>query len=150
MTQTGSDAIVSLLKDGKADMTIDHIAPGQSATSELCMTADMYFPQLSDDTLEKLTKEGFDYTAIPAGTWSGQDTEIKTVGSPQVILVSAELDDATVYTMTKALCENKQTLVNASAALEAFNPETAWEPIKLGAPIHPGAEAYYKEMGYME
>ncbi|MCC2817384.1 TAXI family TRAP transporter solute-binding subunit [Lachnoclostridium pacaense] len=150
VTQTGSDAIVSLLKDGKADMTIDHIAPGQSATSELCMTADMYFPQLSDDTLEKLTKEGFDYTVIPAGTWSGQDAEIKTVGSPQVILVSAELDDATVYTMTKALCENTQTLVNASAALEAFDPETAWEPIKLGAPIHPGAEAYYKEMGYME
>lgn len=150
VTQTGSDAIVSLLKDGKADMTIDHIAPGQSATSELCMTADMYFPQLSDDTLEKLTNEGFDYTVIPAGTWSGQDVEIKTVGSPQVILVSANLDDAAVYTMTKALCENTQTLVNASAALEAFDPETAWEPIKLGAPIHPGAEAYYKEMGYME
>lgn len=150
VTQTGSDAIVSLLKDGKADMTIDHIAPGQSATSELCMTAKMYFPQLSDDTLEKLTKEGFDYTVIPAGTWSGQETEIKTVGSPQVILVSADLDDAIVYTMTKALCENTQTLVNASAALEAFDPETAWEPIKLGAPIHPGAEAYYREMGYMK
>ncbi len=150
VTQTGSDAIVSLLKDGKADMTIDHIAPGQSATSELCMTADMYFPQLSDGTLEKLTHEGFDYTAIPAGTWTGQETEIKTVGSPQVILVSADLDDAVVYTLTKALCENKDVLVNASAALEAFDPETAWEPIKLGAPIHPGAEAYYREMGYMK
>lgn len=150
VTQTGSDAIVSLLKDGKADLTIDHIAPGQSATSELCMTADMYFPQLADETLELLTKEGFDYTVIPAGTWTGQEEEIKTVGSPQVIICSSELDDAVVYNITKALCENTDTLVNASAALAAFDPTTAWEPIKLGAPIHPGAEAYYREMGYME
>lgn len=150
VTQTGSDAIVSLLKDGKADLTIDHIAPGQSATAELCMTADMYFPQLSDETLEKLEEVGFDASTIEAGTWTGQDTEIKSVGSPQVILVAADVDDATAYTLTKALCENQETLVNASAALEAFDPKTAWEPLKVGAPLHPGAEAYYKEMGYMK
>lgn len=150
VTNTGSDAIVSLLKDGKADMTIDHLAPGQSATTELCMTTSMYFPQMSDDTLAKLENEGFGAAVVAAGTWKGQETELKSVGSPQVILVSADLDDATVYTITKTLCEGTETLTNASAALKAFDPTTAWEPSKLGAPIHPGAEAYYKEMGYMD
>lgn len=150
VTNTGTDAIVSLLKDGKADLTIDHIAPGQSATTELCMTADMYFPQLRDDTLAKLKEAGFSDSAIEANTWNGQTEAIKSVGSPQVILVSSDLDDDTVYTLTKALCEDQEALVNASAALKAFNPKTAWEPSLLGAPIHPGAEAYYKEAGYMK
>lgn len=150
VTNTGSDAIVSLLKDGKADMTIDHLAPGQSATTELCMTTKMFFPQLADETLEKLKAEGFDSETVEAETWSGQTEEIKSVGSPQVILVSRDMDDATAYLLTKTICEGKSTLVNASAALEAFNPETAWEPLKVGAPLHPGAAAYYQEMGYMK
>lgn len=150
VTNTGTDAIVSLLKDGKADLTIDHIAPGQSATTELCMTADMYFPQLSDDTLAKLKEEGFSDSVIEANTWNGQTEAIKSVGSPQVVLVSADLDNDTVYTLTKTLCEGQETLVNASAALKAFDPKKAWEPSLLGAPIHPGAEAYYKEAGYMK
>ncbi len=150
VTNTGTDAIVSLLKDGKADMTIDHIAPGQSATTELCMTADMYFPQLSDDTLAKLREEGFSDSVIEANTWNGQTESIKSVGSPQVVLVSADMDDETAYTLTKAICEGKEALVNASAALKAFDPQKAWEPSLLGAPIHPGAEAYYKDAGYMK
>jgi TRAP transporter TAXI family solute receptor len=150
VTQTGTDAIVSLLKDGKADLTIDHLAPGQSATTELCMTTKMYFPQLSDETLEKLKKEGFDDANVEPNTWKGQEKALKSVGSPQVILVSADLDDETVYTITKAICEGTETLYNASAALKAFDPKTAWEPNKLGAPIHPGAAKYYKEKGYMK
>lgn len=150
VTQTGSDAIVSLLKDDRADMTIDHLGAGQSATTELCMTAKMYFPQLSDDTLNKLKEAGFDDMEIPAGTWSGQTEAIKSVGSQQVLLCSANLPDDVVYVLTKALCEGKADLVNSNATLDAFDPETAYDPLKLGAPIHPGAEAYYREMGYMQ
>lgn len=150
VTNTGTDAIISLLKDGKADMTIDHIAPGQSATTELCMTTDMFFPQLSDETLSKLKEDGFSDSVIEADTWNGQKDSIKSVGSPQVVLVSADLDNDTVYKLTKTLCENQKALVNASAALKAFDPAKAWEPSLLGAPIHPGAETYYKEAGYMK
>lgn len=150
VTQTGSDAIVSLLKDGKADMTIDHIAAGQSATTELCMTADMFFPQLSDDTIKKMNDIGYNNVTIPANTWKGQETEIQSVGSPQVILVSADISDDTAYAMTKAICENKSELINASAALEIFDPETASDPLKCGVELHPGAKKYYEEKGWLK
>lgn len=67
----GGDAIKIYLQDGKADMTIDHVAAGQANTTELCMTKAMYFPQLSQDTLNKLANAGFDYIDIDANTWNG-------------------------------------------------------------------------------
>jgi len=60
------------------------------------------------------------------------------------------LSDDIVYAMTKALCENKQDLINASPALAVFDPKVAWQPLKTGAPLHPGAMKYYKEAGYMK
>lgn len=150
VTQTGSDAIVSLLKDSKADMTIDHVAAGQSATTELCMTTKMFFPELSESTRQKLNDIGWGNVNIPAETWKGQDSEIKSVGSPQVVLASADIDEATAYAITKAICEGKETLVNAHNALSTFDPATAWEPAKTGAELHPGAIRYYREMGYMK
>lgn len=149
ITNTGSAAIGSLLKDGKADMTIDHTGPGQAATTELCMTTKMYFPQMSDEALKKLEAAGFDFYVISPNTWNGQTEAIRSCGSPQVVLVSADVSDDAVYAMTKALCENVNKLINASAALKVFNPAHAWEPLKVGVPLHPGAERYYKEKGYM-
>lgn len=150
VTQTGSDAIVSLLKDGKADMTIDHVGAGQSATTELCMTTSMYFPELSAETRKKMNEQGFDNAVIPAGTWRGQTAAIKSIGSPQVILCSATLPEDVVYTLTKSLSEGKTKLTEANATLASFDPKTAHDILKTGAPLHPGAAKYYREMKYMK
>ncbi len=150
VTQTGSDAIVSLLKDGKADITIDHLGAGQSATTELCMTTTMYFPKLSEETRAKLRDEGFADATIPAGTWRGQTEEIKSVGSPQVVLCHAKLPNDVVYFLTKAMEESAESMAKSNATLASFDPPTAWDPLKCGAPLHPGAEQYYREKGYMK
>jgi TRAP transporter TAXI family solute receptor len=150
VTQTGTDAIVSLLKDDKADMTIDHVGAGQAATTELCMTTTMYFPVLQPATRAKLNQVGFDNITIPANTWKGQNEAIPSVGSPQVVLCSSELSDELVYTITKAICENQAALTQAHATLKYFDAKTAWDPLKTGARLHPGAEKYYREKGYLK
>ncbi len=150
VTQTGADAIVSLLKDDRADMTIDHIGAGQSATTELCMTADMFFPELKEETRKNLNGEGFANTVIPANTWSGQTGELQSVGSPQVVLCSADLDEDLVYALTKAMCEGRDDLIVVNAGMRYFNPSTAHEALNVGAPLHPGAEKYYREAGYLK
>ena len=150
VTQTGSEAIGSLLKDGKADLTIDHVGAGQSATTELCMTTAMYFPKLAPETLKKLNAEGFADAVIPANTWRGQTEEIKSVGSPQVVLCAASLPNDVVYALTKAICDGKDIMAKSNATLASFDPATAGSALKTGAPLHPGAEAYYKDMGYIK
>jgi len=146
------DAIVTLLRDDRADIVISHIGAGQPATSELTMTTDMFFPQLADSTLDALAEVGFAPIEIAAGTWSGQDVAIQSVGSQQVILVSASLPDELIYVLVRAIStsEGRAELVHAHAALAAFDPALAFDPLLLGAPIHPGAEAAFRAMGYMQ
>ena len=146
--KTGGDAIKSGLQDDLYDLTIDHIGAGQSNTTELCLTHDMVDVQLADSTLEKLTEMGYDYVTVDANTWNGQTTDIKTVGSQQVILVSSTMDDATAYNLTKAVCEHKAELADSVAAMSYFDPATAGKISMTGVSLHPGAKAYYEENGY--
>lgn len=148
--KTSGGAIKDGLIDDLYDLTIDHIGAGQANTTELCLTHDMYDVQLSDATLAALCEQGYDYVTVPAGTWNKQDTDIKTVGSQQCIIVSADMDEEVAYAITKAICESKDILVSASASatLNYFNPETAGSKALTGCELHPGAARYYEEMGY--
>ena len=146
--KTSGGAIKDGLSDDNYDLTIDHIGAGQANTTELCLNHTMYDVQLSDETLAALCEQGYDYVTVPAGTWKGQDVEIKTVGSQQCIIVSAEMDEEVAYQITKALCENRDILVNTSAVLANFNPEVAGSKALTGCELHPGAARYYEEMGY--
>lgn len=146
--KTGGDAIKSGLQDDLYDLTIDHIGAGQSNTTELCLTHDMVDVQLGDETMANLVEMGYDYITVEPNTWNGQTEEIKTVGSQQCILVSSDMDEAVAYYLTKAVCENAAELGDSVASMSYFNPETAGTKTLAGAPLHPGARAYYEEMGY--
>ena len=146
--KTGGSQIKDGLMDDLYDMTVDHIGATQANTTELCISHAMYDVQLGEETLAKLCEEGFDYVTVPAGNWQGQENEILTVGSQQCLLVSANMDDDVAYEITKALCENKEDLVAAVAALSAFDPTKSGSRALTGCELHPGAARYYEEMGY--
>ena len=70
------------------------------------------------------------------------------MGSQQNLIVPASMNDDVAYALAKALCENKDEIAAAVASLKWFDPKTAGRPDLNGAPLHPGAAKYYKEMGY--
>ena len=146
--KTSGGAIKDGLSDDLYDLTIDHISAGQANTTELCLIHEMVDVQLADETLAKLCEQGYDYVTVPANTWNGQTEEIKTVGSQQCIIVSADMDEQVAYNITKALCEHRDILVNTSAVLGNFNPEVAGSKALTGCELHPGAAKYYEEMGW--
>ena len=146
--KTGGDAIKSGLQDDLYYMTIDHIEAGQSNTTELCLTHDMYFVQLSDATLANMEEMGYAPIVMEAGTWNKQTTDINSMGSQQNILVSASMDEDVAYALTKAVCENKADLASAVASMSYFDPAVAGTKSFAGCPLHPGAARYYAEMGY--
>ena len=146
--KTGGAQIKDGLQDDLYDMTVDHVGAGQANTTELCINHAMYDVQLSDETLEKLTQQGFDYVTVDPNTWNGQTEAIKTVGSQQCVLVHADMDEEVAYAITKAMCENTDILKDASAALGYFDPAVAGSKALTGCELHPGAARYYEEMGY--
>lgn len=142
--------IVSQLRDGQADVTIDHLPAGQAAITELTMTANVRFVQPGDGMIKKLQEMGWDTVIMPKGTWKNQDEDVKTLSTGVCLLASEKMPEEVAYQITKGICENKDALVAAYASMAPFDPATAWEPAKLGAPIHPGAARYYREKGYMK
>lgn len=64
---------------------------------------------------------------------------------PYQIMVRGDLDDDTVYQLTKALWENIESVNEQSAALSLINLDGAFEGVS--GEVHPGAARYYREIG---
>lgn len=147
----GSD-LASMVKDGKLDFMLDHTSVNSSTMQEVSMTVDVKFLQWEEETIDYFVKEkGFQRVVIAPESWKGQDEEIINAGTPDCLFVREDLDEETVYQLTKIMSENRDYLVSVFASLEPFNPETAWESEKVGGvELHPGAARYFKEVGYLK
>ncbi|WP_417683778.1 TAXI family TRAP transporter solute-binding subunit [Roseibium sp.] len=84
---------------------------------------------------------------IPAGMYNN-DTDITTFGVGATFVSSADVPDDVVYTLVKAVFEDFESFTKLHPAFANLKPE---EMIRdsLSAPLHPGAEKYYKEKGWM-
>ena len=59
-----------------------------------------------------------------------------------------DLDEQTVYDLTKVFWENIDELGESQANLKGLTPEEAVKDI-ADLPLHPGAERYYTEIGVL-
>lgn len=66
---------------------------------------------------------------------------------PYQVMVRGEIDEDTVYKLTKALWENIDKVNSASAGLALVTTDSALKA--LSAELHPGAARYYREAGLM-
>jgi TRAP transporter TAXI family solute receptor len=82
---------------------------------------------------------------IPAGTYPGQDKDVKTIAQPNFLAVRADIDEEAVYQITKTIYENLPFLNAIHKATRAIKPEKALAGLPM--PLHPGAARYYREIG---
>ena len=103
-----------------------------------------------DDLLQHFKKEyGFGIGTIRKEMYPGIITaDIPTATMGTAIIAHKSLDADVAYKIVKIICENKDRLPAIHKSMTVFDPATAWKD--LPAPLHPGAERYYKEMGYMK
>ena len=85
---------------------------------------------------------------IPAGTYPSQQEDIKTIAQPNFLACRADLPEDIVYKITKIIYENLPFLNNIHKATKAMSLERA--TAGLPAPLHPGAERYYREVGIIK
>ncbi len=150
--EQGGDANAEAIADGQIDFYVDHTSSSSSTMAQIASTCDVTFLQWSDDMNKWFMDTlGFDLITVPANSFNGQTQELHLPGSPDALFVNENLPDDVVYMIVKTLSENRDELVHEYASLEPWDPATAWEPSKRGGvDLHPGAERYYKEMGYMK
>ncbi len=139
--QASADA----LKDGKIDAFFCTAGAPTVAITDLSTTTGIVLVEIDADHLAKLQSEYGFYAAytVPAGTYNGIDADVTTVAVKATFIVSNELDEETVYQLTKAIYENKDEYSHEKAAEMSLEYAVS----SISVPFHPGAERYYKEVG---
>ena len=85
---------------------------------------------------------------IPAGSYPNQAQDVQTTAIKMVMFCSSDLDDETVYMLTKTLWENIDELGESQASLRGLTAQEAVRDI-AGLPLHDGAKRYYSEIGVL-
>jgi uncharacterized protein len=142
--------IIDAFKDGRADILFAVVTPRHPSVSEIVTGVDVEFLGLDAETTKALLPLGYSPATMPADTFKTQTKPVSTVGFPTVLITNKDLPEPVAYTVTKTVLENKDALVRGHAGLAGFDPKTAWQPDKVGIPLHPGAEKAYREKGWMK
>jgi TRAP transporter TAXI family solute receptor len=82
---------------------------------------------------------------IKAGTYPGQTKDINTIAQPNLLVVTKDTPENTVYLLTKSIYENLPFLNSVHKATKAMSLQKAIAGLPM--PLHPGAAKYYKEQG---
>lgn len=93
----------------------------------------------------KKINPGYTLLEVPANTYPKQEKAVKVIGYATHVIASCKLPADMVYKMTKAIVDNKTSLVATSKALATLTPQIM--ATDVGVPFHPGAAKYYKEAG---
>jgi hypothetical protein len=142
------------LSDGASlfkDRHIDAFIPGSpvpfSLISEIASTQAIRILSLEPDKIEDLRKlnPSFSTSIIPAGTYKGVDSDVRSIQGSTILIIRTDFPEDLAYEITKALLEEKDTLVRVHNTMKDFDISTA--PNALGVPTHPGALRYYREKG---
>jgi TRAP transporter TAXI family solute receptor len=145
----GYGPTTSAIQDGNiVGMNIPAGAPVSSITQAFALLGDrMTVLNWTQKSLDKINAryQLWAWYELPAGTYPNQDELIRTVGSPNVLVTRADIPDDVVYNVTKVIWENLATLQEIHGATKDMRIEIAIDG--LGAPLHPGAIRYYREIG---
>ena len=151
VTYTTYKIMVDAIRDGQADLVIVMMNPGHPSITEIATFGDVKFLPVADKVLDDLVKLGYEKVAMPANTFKGQEQPVPYGAITTVVIARDDLPAEAAYTIAKTLADNKEALAKANAALKLFRPEEAWRPAKVGwIPLHPGAERFYREKGWMK
>ena len=146
--QVNPSQIPGILREGRADILLDTVLKGHPMITEISLTADVSFIDLSEKARAKLAKNGLKPAQFPAW-FKGQKGPTWGADFGTELIARDDLPDALAYQIVKTFMDKRADLVKAYPAFRAFDPKAAAKAENTGIPLHPGAIKYYKEKGLL-
>ncbi len=139
------------LCDNQIDAMIYTVGHPSGSIQEATTACESVLVEVSGAEIESLINDNSYYRSakIPGGMYRGTDGDVATFGVGATFVTSASVSEDAVYAVVSAVFDNFEDfkkLHPAFANLTAEEMATAG----LSAPLHPGAEKYYKEKGWIE
>lgn len=122
-----------------------------SWAKEATTTCASHLVDVSDEGARKLV-DGHPYyswVAIPGDQLYGDAKPARTFGVRATLVTSAQTPDDVVYELVKAVFENLDSFKELHPAFATLNKRDMVHST-LTAPLHPGAEKYYREVGLLK
>jgi TRAP transporter TAXI family solute receptor len=136
------------IRDGTVDAGFWSAGPPTSSVMDLATARDIHLIAISDDEVAR-TQE-VDPTVrrdlIPAGSYRGQDEDVPTLSTPNVLVVRADMDEQLAYSLVKVLLEAHDELAQVHPSARTISAEYTLDASPI--PLHPGVIRYLREQGY--
>ena len=138
------------LGDNKVDAIIYTVGHPNGSIQEATSTIEAKILPVTGEAIDTLVADNPYYAkaVIPGGMYAGTDSDVETFGVKATFVTSATVPDEVVYTVVQAVFDNFDRFKGLHPAFASLNEE---EMIAdgLSAPLHPGAEKYYRERGWI-
>jgi TRAP transporter TAXI family solute receptor len=136
---------VEQMKDGHAQVFALITTIPASAVMDIGTSRKITIVAVPDEKLRALQKinKGYDKRIIKAGTYSGMDKDVQTIGTWTHLMMRCSTPEDLVYKITKSLAANTSELGNVVAAVKGLTAKEL--AIDVGVPYHPGARKFYRE-----
>lgn len=135
------------LADGNLDAALWNGSFPLPPVVKLTASREVKLIPIPDDFYAKLNAEYPPYfrLSIPADLYKGVSEETPTFGLANGMVLAKDVPEEIVYAMTKAIFENLDSLKAVHPAFGKVSKDTVLNG--FGAPLHPGALKYYREIG---
>lgn len=139
------------LCDNNVDAIVYTVGHPSGAIQEATTACDTKLIDVNTDEIQALVAERPYYrmATIPGGMYRGNDADVTTFGVGATFVSSTAVSDDVAYAVTRAIFENLDQFRALHPALGMLDPE---QMVQDGnsAPLHAGAERYYREAGLLE
>ncbi|WP_404361701.1 TAXI family TRAP transporter solute-binding subunit [Marinobacter sp.] len=138
------------LCDGNIDAFFYTVGHPSGAIKEATTSCDSRLVHVNNDATKTLVKENPYYrvATIPGGMYRGNDEDTTTFGVAATFVSSTDVPDDVVYQVVKAVFENFDSFKRLHPAFGNLEKKEMVTDAN-SAPLHPGAERYYKEAGLL-
>ena len=140
---------VQALKEGTADAFFHHSSAPMPAMMEAEITTPFRLLPLKEEAIDHLLKvvPWTGRQTIKAGTYKGQDQDVKWTYSKAGIFIRKDVPDALVYDIAQAVDQHIDELRSVK---RDFAPWTFKGLVNSAfGPYHAGAYKYYRDRGYL-
>jgi|TARA_R110002072_G_scaffold123048_3_gene258095 hypothetical protein len=138
------------LCDNKLDAMIYVVGHPAAALKEATTACDAKIISVNGPVIDKLIADNPYYrkAIVPGGMYRGTDKDVETFGVGATFVTSADVSDDVVYAVVSAVFDNFDDFKKLHPAFANLTKE-AMANDALSAPLHPGAEKYYREKGLL-
>ncbi|GGD42994.1 TAXI family TRAP transporter solute-binding subunit [Sinisalibacter lacisalsi] len=139
------------LCDNQIDAMVYTVGHPSGSIQEATTACDSVLVEVAGPVVEQLVADNSFYrvATVPGGMYRGNPDDVQTFGVGATLVSSADVSEDAVYALVKGVFDNFDEFKGLHPAFANLK-ESEMIADGLSAPLHAGAERYYRERGWLD